>query len=628
MKNENENNSELNSENKLKLNRNEIDPSTFSNYNDFVLLEYTSIAIQIDFSKRIINSDIFYSFKKQSNSNELVLDCNNVIIKSVLLKRKNKELEEKISYHISDLIDTKELGNPLVINIPNDIVNGNEFGIKILCETSESCSGLLWLNENQTTSNCPFVFSQCEPILCRSIIPCQDTPSVKTTYKNVNITIKDNSNLTCLFAGKKIDENNFYMDIPIPSYLFAFAAGKIEYREISERVGVYSEPSLIDKAAKEFEDTDNFINEIEKYTDIEYIWGKYNILILPPSFPYGGMENPCLTFLHPSIISGDKSLICTVAHEVAHSWTGNLVSNCNWNNFWMNEGFTVFLERKALSSIYGKELYKLKAEEGQNELTFMIKNLGENNLYTSLYPGLDKENPDDAFSNVPYERGFNFLTYLESLVGEDVFKDIIRIYLKKYSYKSVDWKMFYDIFITKIENNSKEEIENVFNQWIFKPGFLPVVINYQNEISKMCLDYSESLISLESEIKDDYKDKMKSQYKSWDSNTKKMFLITILKKISNLNFDKYTALKYIVDNYNYENCEIQFTWLQIALKFKDDSIIENVKKFLKHVGRMKFVRPVYKEFYSFNKEDCINFYKENKEIYHSVARAMLEKIFV
>lgn len=268
------------------------------------------------------------------------------------------------------------------------------------------------------------MFTQCEDINCRSVAPLQDTPSNRITY-SASVTVPDpivpymSANST---GSESVSDThtqyNFENSIRIPSYLIAVAAGNIEYRSMGERVGVITEPEQMDAVAWELEDMGDILDAVEAYMG-PYIWGNYTIIVLPPSFPMGGMENPLLTFASPTIIVGDRSQVYVATHEMAHSWTGNEVTCRDWENFWLNEGFTVFIERKVSGQIHGEDFAKVEALLGNTSMWSDMENFGLDNTYASIHPVLRGDNPDHSFSELPYEKGFQFLHFLEGLIGED-----------------------------------------------------------------------------------------------------------------------------------------------------------------------------------------------------------------
>ena len=336
--------------------------------------------------------------------------------------------------------------------------------VRIIFITTEKCTGIKFLTKYQTyTKKYPFMFTQCEAIQCRSLFPIQDSPSVKSTYI-VKTSIQ--APLTFLFGGimktKYYDCNSkqnislFEQNIPIPSYLVAFVAGELEYGRISDRCGVWTEIGLCKKACHEFKDAERYIEIAEEYLNHPYEWKIYNLLVLPFSFPYGGMENPNLTFVTPALLAGDCSMSNVIGHEISHSWTGNLVTNKNWKNFWVNEGFTIFMERKLDSALLGEDMENLEAIVGNNELIADIKLLGEDSEYTKLSPDFGTNDPDDGFSTVPYEKGYQFLIFIEKLIGNDNFKEVMQRYIKKYQYKSVDYTSFKEVLEELIKEKFKD----------------------------------------------------------------------------------------------------------------------------------------------------------------------------
>ena len=251
----------------------------------------------------------------------------------------------------------------------------------------------------------------------------QDTPAIKVTYEarvivENDFIVKMSANETSLLQVNSTHKAyTFENNIKMPSYLIAIEVGDLEYRSLGERVGVITEPSRIDAVAWELEALQTLLDYAEDYLT-PYIWGNYSILVLPPSFPMGGMENPLLTFASPTIITGDRSQVDVATHEIAHSWTGNDVTCENWSNFWLNEGFTVFEERKVSARLHGEDFSKVEAFLGNISAYQDMVGYGMDNSYSSLYPVIKEDAPDDSFSTIPYEKGFQLLYYIETLIGE------------------------------------------------------------------------------------------------------------------------------------------------------------------------------------------------------------------
>ena len=285
------------------------------------------------------------------------------------------------------------------------------------------------------------------------------------------------------------------------TYLIAIAVGDLEYRPLGRRVGVVTEPSQIDAAAWELSDLETLLDETENYLT-DYIWGNYTILILPPSFPFGGMENPLLTFASPTIITGDKSQVYVATHEIAHSWTGNDVTCQNWEHFWLNEGFTVFEERKVSGKLHGRDFAKVEALLGNATMVNDMLTYGMNHPFSSLHPTLDGTNPDDTFSTIPYDKGFQFLSYLEDKVGEEMFQTFLRHYILKYTEKSIvadDLRQSWEDFIEDNFNATKTNTllgGTNWDEWLYTPGMPPVTLDFTTKQSNESVDLADGYISL------------------------------------------------------------------------------------------------------------------------------------
>jgi leukotriene-A4 hydrolase len=565
-------------------------------------------------------------FNAMSEGSEIILDTKHLVINKVIDSNTGLELLWKLdTEHGLD-----SLGTPLVIS--KSYNTSDKVEILINYSTTNDSTATQWYSPEMTLGKeYPFMYTQCEAILCRSLIPIQDTPSAK-----VRVTAKLNVKkpLVALYAGVNTDvvehgdtiSYYYTQNIPIPSYLIAIAVGKLESRRLSHRIAVYAEKEMVDKSANEFAETEKFIQYAESYLT-PYEWTQYNLLVLPPGFPYGGMENPTLTFVTPSLIAGDRSLANVIAHEIAHSWTGNLVTNKNWQNFWLNEGFTVFVERKIIELIYGEEMSKLQASVGYDGLTADIKNFGENHSYTSLYPDIQQNDPDDAFSSVPYEKGFNFLYYLQSLVGKKEFRKILRNYINKYRLQSIgtdDWK---DFFINQVKTifdaqKSTEILKKVdWDSWINKPGFPPISNDFSNVYLTEAKSRADDLLS--NKIKEDFV----TVFKSWHTNVKLVFLGIITNSIDKLSEESYIYLNDTLKLNTGYNFEVQNLWFQIALNSKHKDSITFVKEFLRSIGRMKYIRPIYQAFAKLDKEQAYQVFLENKHFYHPLAVRLIENDF-
>lgn len=604
------------------------DPSTFSNY-DQIVQKSLEGNYNIDFDKSVIVGKLKIYFTGLKDGDYITLDTKNLKIISVIDSNTGDELE----WILDSKVALESLGTPLRITRPYK--KDEQVPILINYETLPSSSAIQWLKPELTVGQkYPYMFTQCEPILCRQLLPCQDTPNAKVTV-STSITVK--KPLVALNSGifqSKIENAEtttyFYTQkIPIPSYLIAIAAGNIEGRKISERTTVYSEPEVVDKAAVEFSDTETFIQNAETYT-IPYEWGEYNILILPPSFPFGGMENPCLTFATPSIIAGDKSLADVIAHEISHSWSGNLVTMSTWTDFWLNEGFTMFLERKIIEKVFGKDMAQLSALVGYKDYKKDVYGFGEYHDYTALRPHLTGTDPDDAFSTIPYEKGFNLLYFLEQLVNEkaedDFFKLILRRYFTKYKYEAISYYDFREFFEAQVTEKFGPEVsQEIFNQidwdnWVIETGFPNYTNNFTNPLSLTCDERVEQFFN------NQLPSGFKAEFQGWHSYAKGYFLKSIKddNKGNNLSDSQFNLLKTTLGLGKGYNAEVSFDYFHIMLNNKKLDDLENLDTFLGTYGRMRYIKPLFVSLAQFNKAKALELFNKHKSFYHPIAIRAIE----
>lgn len=406
------------------------DPHSYANTQDFRTRE-VALDLDVDFPRRVLRGSAELSLERlRADADTLVLDTRDLDIQAVEAGRGDTLAKTTFRLAPRDPI----LGSALSIAMPKGADR-----VRIRYATSPQASGLQWLTPAQTAGKKqPFLFSQSESIHARSWIPLQDTPQVRQTYRARITTPKA---LRAVMSADndpqapRSGEYRFAMPQRIPSYLIALAVGDLDFRATGPRTGVYADPAIVAAAAKEFEDTETMLEKCEALFG-PYRWGRYDLLILPPSFPFGGMENPRLTFASPTVIAGDKSLVSLVAHEMAHSWSGNLVTNAVWSDIWLNEGFTDHATFRIVEEVYG-------LDAAQQERALAAKRLKDELATTerdddkTLEPDLVGRDPDDGISGVPYARGALFLAYLEAKFTRPVMDRFLRGWFDSHAFQSV-----------------------------------------------------------------------------------------------------------------------------------------------------------------------------------------------
>lgn len=607
----------------------EVDYSTLSNYKSFRI--YNSILnLKISFNEKTISGNVIYELEKLDHAtDEIHLDTSFLKVDAVYIDN------EAVLFQVNQR--QEPLGSRLVIK-PVSVLPSGKFELKCKFSTTENCTALQWLSEHQTSGK-PYVFSQLEAIHGRSLFPCFDTPSIKSTFE-ANIE----SPFPVVFSGiaEKSHSNNtfiFKQTVPIPVYLIGIASGDLSSATIGPRSKVYVEPYRLKDAEWEFSgDVENFIQAAEKII-FQYEWGTYDILINPNSYPYGGMESPNMTFATPTLIAHDKSNIDVIAHELAHSWSGNLVTNCSWDHFWLNEGWTVYLERRITGAIHGEPTRHFSALIGWNDLSNSINAMRKPERFSTLVQNLkDGTDPDEAFSSVPYEKGFNLLFYLENLLGGlSEFDPFIKHYFTKFSRKSLDTWQFLDT-LYDFYPHKKQVLDSVdWDTWLFKPGMPPkpqfdttladdVYLLADKWISK------SKLFTSESEFFEEFSS---NDIVNFSSNQIILFLDTLVhgysKSHENFDWSKYQIAAnafskvYDVKIVQSKNAEIIFRFFKFQVHSCITSAYFKLAEWLGTVGRMKFVRPGYRLLFMVDKNLALSTFDKHQNTYHPICRSLVKQ---
>jgi leukotriene-A4 hydrolase len=585
------------------------DDHSYANVNE-VRTTHLTLDLSVDFDKKVLSGTAKWDIKNYTRAKKIVLDVGKLSIKEIIL---DNGRPAKFKLGESDSVK----GESLTINIEPSTTS---FTVKYA--TSPDAKALQWLTPAQTLGNKhPYLFSQSQAILARTWVPCQDAPGVKFTY---NATIRTDPSLLALMSAENGTSKNkdgvytFEMVQPISTYLLALTVGDLKFASMGRNSGIYAEPAMLEKAVWELQSMQSMIDSAEALYG-PYTWGRYDIVILPPSFPFGGMENPRLTFATPTIIAGDRSLVALVAHELAHSWSGNLVTNETWNDFWLNEGFTVYFEQRIMEKIFGKPytemLTKLSMGELEKTIAELIDDGKEKDTY--LYLDLKGRDPDDGLTDVAYEKGRFFLQTIEETVGRERFDKFLKTYFEINKFKAMSTAKFLTYLNNHLLQSTEEQNAVNAHAWVYGPG-LP---NNTPDVNSVELDRVELAIAKynNNRISADQIDTSGYTTHHW------LYFLRALKK---LNSDKMIELDKAFKFTETGNSEIACDWFKICIEQDYKPAFPAIEKFLITVGRRKFLTPLYERLSRTpaNKQWARNVYIKARPGYHSVSYNTIDAI--
>lgn len=572
--------------------------------------KHLHLDLSVDFDQKILQGSVRHDIENTTGREEMIFDTYDLQIEKVVL---DGEKETTFEVGAKDEL----LGAPLTVAIES-----NTKTVEIFYRTDPSAQALQWLSPQQTAGKSnPYLFTQGQAILTRSWIPCQDSPSIRITY---SADLKVPAGLMAVMSADNATQvspdgsYSFEMNNPIPSYLIALAVGDIEFAALGDRTGVFTEPSMMEKCVSEFEDVEAMVEAAEKLYG-EYKWGRYDIIVLPPSFPFGGMENPKLTFATPTILAGDKSLVSLVAHELAHSWSGNLVTNATWDDFWLNEGFTVYFEHRIMEEVYGAEYAEMLLQIEYQGLEFeneMIAN-GEHPEDTHLKLNLEGRNPDDGMTAIAYVKGAFLLKTLEETVGRDKFDEFLNNYFTDHQFETITTEIFVSYLNTELLEPN--EVDFNLDEWIYGKGIPENCAQVSSDKFKLVDEKVELITQVESAKELEIAD---GQY----STQEWLHFIRHIPAEADVE-----DLAMLDEEFNFSNCgnsEIMAEWYVVSIKGGYDKINPYMEDFLVSVGRRKFLEPIYTELAKSDDglELARSIYAKARPNYHSVSYITIDEI--
>jgi aminopeptidase N len=612
------------------------DAHSYANLSE-ISTKHLHLELDVNFDNQTIYGIARHEMKN-NGADTAIFDINGLMIQKVTIGEKGSE--EEADMFIDKMDKDSILGQALMVPIKED----TKF-VNIYYQTTERSDALDWLDTNLTSSKTkPFLYTQGQAILTRTWIPIQDSPSNRITY---SAEVKVPADLMAVMSAHNPTKRNkeglyhFEMKKPIPAYLIALAVGDLEYHSFSANSGVYAEPELLSACAYEFDAIPQMISAAEKLYG-PYQWEQYDILVLPYSFPFGGMENPMLTFANPTLLAGDKSLVSVIAHELAHSWSGNLVTNRTWNDFWLNEGFTVYFEQRIMESIYGKEVADILAliefDELRDELKRIQKSPHPDD--SKLHLNLEGRNPDDGMTDIAYVKGAFFLKTLEAHVGREKFDVFLKSYFETFQFKTVDTKQF----IRFLDEHLLAKEKGVFDYdaWIYNEGLptncLQLHSTRLDEMQKLADNFTHGKVS--------FAPKVTYTYKKVGKRRKKIKRVEQIKYQDHIVQEWQTFIRRLPRNLPLAKMKEIDRYLRFSFSGNSELLTEwfilsanngyaqtnkhQIAIFLTKVGRRKYLMPIY-EALLLNKSTrnfAIQTFQGAKENYHAVSRKSIEALLV
>jgi leukotriene-A4 hydrolase len=572
---------------------------------DEAVVTHLELDIHVSFDRKRIKGSATYKVKARPGAS-LVLDTKGLDISSVTDSDGNP-----LKYKLQNADSI--LGSPLAVLLPD----GTEL-VTVNYSTTEKSDGLQWLTPEQNDGRTPFMYSQGQSILSRTWFPTQDDPAIRFTY-NATVTVPEG--MVALMSalgnptGRKGGQTfKFTQPNPVPAYLVALAVGDLHFKQTGPRTGIFALQGALDGAAFEFAELEKMLSVAESICG-PYEWKRFDVLVMPPSFPFGGMENPMLTFATPTVIAGDRSLVSLIAHELMHSWSGNLVTCARWADLWLNEGWTVHLERRVVEELYGTGLAVSMEVLGIQDLRQTITEMGAENRDTGLNPDLSGRDPDDAMTDVAYERGALAIKAIEDAWGRERFDRFAQHYFKSHRFRSI----YAEEFIAFAEKYAKDS------------GLVAVplrkMVDALGQVEEADRLRAADLMAVEKARVAFLigRDLAGLGAGKWNAQQRQYFLRILKEPLSK---EQVETLDKVLGLGTSGNSEVNFEWFMLCIRNGHKAVRPQLEAFLSKVGRRKFVLPLYRELFTTEGwEDWgRELYERNRPIYHSITAGSVDRL--
>lgn len=565
---------------------------------------------KVDFNTQTISGSATWTVEAAPDAKEIIFDTRGLTIHKVSADGKS------VDYSLKDTVS----GEPWMGQALHIPISASTQQVSVQYTTSADAAALQWLKAEQTRDKQhPFLFTQSQAILARTWLPCQDGPGMRFTFE---AQVQVPAGMLALMSAENPQQVSadgkyqFKMEQPIPSYLMSLAVGNLAFQAVGKETGVYAEPSFVTACAEELSDMQTMLEKAEQLYG-KYQWGRYDVIVLPPSFPFGGMENPRITFATPTIIAGDKSLVALVAHELAHSWSGNLVTNATWNDFWLNEGFTVYFENRIMEAVYGKDYAEMLQVLEYESLVETVQEFGATSADTHLKLKLEGRDPDEGVSDIAYNKGAYFLRLLESKVGRENWDAFVNGYFTTNAFKVMTTEAFVEYLNEHLIDAHPEAFADVdIRAWIYGPGIpdnCPKVV-------------STRFTAVDQEVHAFNGGAAAASLKTsgWTTHEWLRFIYQLPEDIT---VERMGDLDKSFHFTGIGNCEIADAWYELAVKRHYATAYADMETFLCSVGRRKFLTPLYKAMMQTNQSEMAKrIYAKARPGYHYVAQNTLDEL--